>query len=196
MYFRTDETEKEMKIYTKTGDKGMTSLIGGTRVAKNSVRLEAYGTVDELNSYLGLIRSYATEETIAKELAGIQSVLFEVGGHLATDTAAIAPTKRLEVGDDKTTALEKAIDRMDAELPPLHSFVLPGGDKAASVCHIARTVCRRAERRILDVCQSYEVDESVVKYINRLSDYLFVLARKLAHDNGTEELKWPLEGQN
>lgn len=179
-----------MKIYTKTGDKGMTSLIGGTRVPKNSIRLESYGTVDELNSYLGMIRSYPVEPCIVDELVEIQSCLFEVGGHLASDPQTVQVKIPLEIRESDIQKLEKAIDRMDAELSPLKYFVLPGGSQAVSFCHIARTVCRRAERRILDLAEEAKVDELVVKYINRLSDYLFMLSRKLAHDQQIEEKKW------
>lgn len=179
-----------MKIYTKTGDKGQTSLIGGTRVAKNSVRLEAYGSVDELNSYLGLLRSYPLMPELKEQLAQIQNILFSVGGNLATDPAVKNLKVRLGVTDEDVAFLEKAMDQMDESLPPLMSFILPGGDQASSFAHIARTVCRRTERRILDVAAQYEVDELVIRYVNRLSDYLFMLARKIAFDAGTDELKW------
>ena len=144
----------------------MTSLVGGKRVPKNSARLESYGTVDELNSYLGLIRSFPIDRQV---ILGI---------------------KETDIG-----LLEKAIDRMDAEVPPMKYFVLPGGEQVVSFCHIARTVCRRAERRILDLAEQAEVDGLVVKYINRLSDYLFILARKIAHDARVEEMKWVPEKQ-
>ncbi|MEG2276999.1 MAG: cob(I)yrinic acid a,c-diamide adenosyltransferase [Odoribacter sp.] len=179
-----------MKIYTKTGDKGLTSLIGGTRVAKNSTRLEAYGQVDELNSYLGMIRAFPLSPELLEELVEIQSRLFDVGGNLATDTAAKGIKIKLSVTEADVALLEKAIDRMDKELPSMPYFVLPGGDEAVAFCHIARTVCRRAERRILDLTEETEVDEGVLKYINRLSDYLFILSRKVANDRGVEELKW------
>lgn len=179
-----------MKIYTKTGDKGETSLIGGTRVPKNSVRLEAYGSVDELNSYIGLIRSFSIAAEQQEELACIQNILFSVGGHLATDTSAAEVKVRLGVCEEDVEYLEKAMDRMEEVLPELRCFILPGGDRASAVTHIARTVCRRVERRILDVAAQCEVDELIIRYINRLSDYLFVLARKIAFDAGTEELKW------
>ena len=153
-----------MKIYTKTGDKGMTSLIGGKRVPKNSARLESYGTIDELNSFLGMIRSFPLEQVIAEELVEIQSRLFDVGGNLATDPEASANLK-VPIG-------------------------VPGGNQCVSFCHMARTICRRAERRILDLAAETEVDGSVMKYVNRLSDYLFILARKIAYDSGCEEMKW------
>ena len=179
-----------MKIYTKTGDKGMTSLIGGVRVPKNSIRLESYGTVDELNSYLGMIRSYPVDPLVAGELVEIQSRLFDVGGYLATAPQADQVKIRLEIRESDIQKLEEAIDRMEAQVPPLKYFVLPGGNQLVSFCHIARTVCRRAERRILDLTGEAEVDELVVKYMNRLSDYLFMLSRKLSHDQQVEEKKW------
>ncbi len=179
-----------MKIYTKTGDKGMTSLIGGKRVPKNSARLESYGTIDELNSYLGMIRAFPLEEKVQDELVEIQSRLFDVGGNLATDPEAEHVKVALGVSATDIELLEKGIDRMDAEIPPMKCFVLPGGNQCISFCHIARTVCRRAERRILDLAAEAEVDGLVLKYVNRLSDYLFVLSRKVAHDMGIEEKPW------
>lgn len=179
-----------MKIYTKTGDKGMTSLVGGKRVPKNSIRLESYGTIDELNSHLGMIRSFPIDPVISEELIEIQSRLFDVGGHLATDPDDAHVKVRLGVKESDIEQLEKGIDRMDAEVPPMKFFVLPGGNQMVSSCHIARTVCRRAERRILDLSAETEVDDLILKYVNRLSDYLFILSRKLAHDSGVEEMKW------
>ena len=179
-----------MKIYTKTGDRGMTSLIGGTRVSKNNVRLEAYGSVDELNTYLGMIRSFGIDKRAVDEIVTIQSILFSVGGNLATDTSVKDLKIKLGVREEDILFLEESMDRMDESLPPLTSFVLPGGDQAVSFCHIARTVCRRVERRILDMAATYEVDELVLRYINRLSDYLFVLSRKIACDRGVEEIRW------
>ncbi len=179
-----------MKIYTKTGDEGMTSLIGGKRVAKNSARLESYGTIDELNSFLGMIRSFPMEQEVVDELVEIQSRLFDVGGNLATDPENTQLKVNLGVKEKDIERLERAIDRMDREVPPMTHFVLPGGNEVVSFCHLARTVCRRAERRILDLGQEAEVDALVLKYVNRLSDYLFILSRKLAHDSGLEEQKW------
>ena len=179
-----------MKIYTKTGDEGMTSLIGGKRVAKNSARLESYGTIDELNSFLGMIRSFPMSPEVEDELVEIQSRLFDVGGNLATDPENAPLKMKLGVKEKDIERLEKAIDRMDGEVPPMTHFVLPGGNEVVSFCHIARTVCRRAERRILDLGGEAEVDALVLKYVNRLSDYLFILSRKLAHDSGLEERKW------
>ena len=179
-----------MKIYTKTGDQGQTSLIGGKRVPKNSLRLESYGTIDELNSCLGVVRSYIQDTLLTNELLEIQSRLFDVGGHLATDPEYESSKGRLCVNEKDLQYLEEAIDRMDSEIPPMRCFVLPGGSEAISFCHLARTVCRRAERRILDLAETAPVDEWVLKYINRLSDYLFMLARKIANDTGTKEHPW------
>ncbi|WP_251623064.1 cob(I)yrinic acid a,c-diamide adenosyltransferase [Odoribacter lunatus] len=181
-----------MKIYTKTGDKGQTSLIGGTRVPKNSVRLEAYGGVDELNSYLGWVRSFPILPELKEELAVIQNILFSVAGNLATDTSVKNLKVKLGVTEEDVAFLERAIDRMNEQLPPLTSFILPGGNQPSSVAHVARTVCRRVERRVLDVAAQYEVDELIIRYVNRLSDYLFVLARKIASDMGAEELTWKM----
>lgn len=168
---------------------GSTSLIGGTRVMKNSVRLEAYGTIDELNSFLGMIRSFEIAKENAEELVMIQNILFDLGGNLATDPQKDVKIK-LGLNEDDIKYLENAIDRMDTSIPPLKVFVLPGGSEAISFCHIARTVCRRAERRILDLHTEHPVDELIIKYINRLSDYLFVLSRKIAFDNKVEEQAW------
>ncbi|MDR1756294.1 MAG: cob(I)yrinic acid a,c-diamide adenosyltransferase [Culturomica sp.] len=179
-----------MKIYTRTGDKGMTSLIGGKRVPKNSLRLEAYGSVDELNAHIGMIRSWPLSERAKEELVGIQHILFELAGNLATDPAAENRPVHPAVREQDVAGLEESMDRLNESLPPLGKFVLPGGDPAVSHCHIARTVCRRTERRILDLNEESPVDECVIQYINRLSDYLFVLSRRLAADNGTEELAW------
>ena len=179
-----------MKVYTKTGDKGMTSLIGGTRVAKNNVRLDAYGGVDELNSHIGMIRSYPIAEERVRQLVEIQNVLFVVGANLATDAGASDLNRKLPCTDEDVAFLERAIDAMDEALPPLRYFVLPGGHPAVAACHIARTVCRRVERRVMDMNEQVPVDEVVLRYINRLSDYLFVLGRKLASDLNVEEEKW------
>lgn len=168
----------------------MTSLIGGKRVPKNSARLESYGTIDELNSYLGMIRSFQIDLQVVEELVIIQSRLFDIGGNLATDPEQTEIKVRLGVKENDIDLLEKAIDRMDAEVPPMKYFVLPGGNQVVSFCHMARTVCRRAERRILDLSEETIVDELVLRYINRLSDYLFILSRKLAFDGGLEEMKW------
>ncbi len=179
-----------MKVYTKTGDKGTTSLIGGKRVPKNSLRLEAYGGVDELNSHMGMIRSYPLKEEESRDLLEIQKKLFDLGGYLATDPDFKGGKPGVCVTSEDLSRLEAAIDRMDVRLPQMTAFVIPGGHPGVSAAHIARTVCRRGGRRILDLAEEAAVDETAMKYINRLSDYLFVLARKLAQDAGVEEVKW------
>jgi cob(I)alamin adenosyltransferase len=178
-----------MKIYTKTGDKGLTSLIGGTRVPKHHLRIESYGTVDELNSYIGLIRDQdiaAVHKTILKE---IQDRLFTIGASLAAD-----PDKsKMKIPDLHTAdieLLEKEIDRMDSELPALRHFILPGGSNAISFCHIARCVCRRAERLSVHLSEDSFVDEKVIIYLNRLSDYLFTLGRKIGNEQQIAENEW------
>jgi cob(I)alamin adenosyltransferase len=178
-----------MKIYTKTGDKGLTSLIGGTRVPKYHLRIECYGTVDELNSYVGLIACQdigAHEQTILKE---IQDRLFTIGASLAAD-----PEKsKMKIPDLLTTdidLLEREMDDMNEILPPLKHFVLPGGNTTTSYCHVARCICRRAERLTFQLSAESFVDEKMTIYLNRLSDYLFVLARKLNLDAHTDENIW------
>ena len=166
-----------MKTYTKTGDQGDTSLIGGKRVPKTDDRLEAYGSIDELNSWIGLIVCQDIADKHKALLYRIQSRLFIVGSHLACSFSEAATTL-LQLQAEDTAALEQAIDEMDAQLPKLKNFVLPGGNTISSYCHIARTVCRRAERNILKV-KSINPEKNILPYINRLSDYLFVLARTL-----------------
>ena len=188
-----------MKIYTKTGDKGTTALFGGTRVPKHHIRIESYGTVDELNSYLGLIRDQDINPAIKNDLITIQKQLFTIGAILATDPEKAvlkSGKKRLsipEISQDDITFLEHKIDTMDASLPPMTHFVLPGGHTTVSYCHIARCVCRRAERiaTLLQVKEPFP--EIVLHYLNRLSDYLFVLARKLTQDLQADEIKWIAE---
>lgn len=185
-----------MKIYTKTGDKGMTSLFGGTRVPKHHLRIESYGTVDELNSFVGLIRSLNPDKETREVLIQIQNQLFTVGSTLATDPEKAvmrSGKQRLKIekiNEAKIRLLEDEIDRMNDSLPPLTHFILPGGNEVVSYCHIARTICRRAERRITQLNETEEVDPLVVRYLNRLSDYFFVLARKLSSDMEAEEIKW------
>ncbi|TMM53341.1 cob(I)yrinic acid a,c-diamide adenosyltransferase [Maribacter algarum] len=185
-----------MKIYTKTGDNGTTALFGGTRVAKHHIRIDSYGTIDELNSWLGLIRDQEIDTHSKKILTLIQDKLFTVGAILATDPdkAILKSGKdrlnipKIDAGDIEL--LEKEMDDMDAELPQMTHFILPGGHATVSYCHIARTVCRRAERIASLLNENEPYDERVLMYINRLSDYLFVLARKLSSDLQAEEIKW------
>lgn len=178
-----------MKIYTKTGDKGLTSLIGGTRVAKHHIRIESYGTVDELNSYIGLIGCQEIDphhQTILKE---IQDRLFTVGASLAADPEK-SKMKIPDLLDEDIALLETEIDQMNEVLPELKHFILPGGNTTVSYCHIARCVCRRAERLTVALSESSFVDSKVTVYLNRLSDYLFILGRKLAYDAKAVENIW------
>ena len=182
-----------MQIYTRTGDDGTTGLIGGSRIKKYDLRLEAYGTIDELNSYVGLIRSLQHDEHADEILNKIQRKLFVIGAHLASDDSTILIKKQLPWGDADIELLEHEMDQMFTVLPRLNNFILPGGCQATSVCHIARTVCRRAERRIVELAEKSEVDSKLIKYINRLSDYLFVLSRKISFDQKAAETLWSPE---
>jgi len=178
-----------MKIYTKTGDKGFTSLIGGTRVAKYHIRIESYGTIDELNSYIGLIGDQDIDAADKAMLKEIQDRLFTIGSSLASD-----PEKSRMVIPDlharDIELLEKEMDKMNGHLPELRHFILPGGSNTISYCHIARCVCRRAERITVQLAEQSAVDEKVNIYLNRLSDYLFTLARKIANDHKIPENQW------
>ncbi len=180
----------EMKIYTKTGDDGTTGLADGTRVSKGEARLEAYGTVDELNAWMGMLACAAVDPDIKSLLMSIQEKLFVIGSRLAAGERELPATGKLLLGDEAIAELEKAIDAFTALLPPLRHFILPGGDPEACRCHVARTVCRRAERRIVALASGKPADPSVVKYINRLSDFLFVYSRKINHDRGIIETRW------
>ncbi|WP_276347724.1 cob(I)yrinic acid a,c-diamide adenosyltransferase [Daejeonella sp. JGW-45] len=178
-----------MKIYTKTGDKGLTSLIGGTRVPKYDLRIESYGTVDELNSYIGMIRDQDIPVSLKDIIKEIQDRLFTIGAALASD-----PEKsKMKVPDlhvSDIEFIENQIDEMNEVLPELKHFILPGGDTVVSYCHISRCVCRRAERIAVHLSEESFVDEKVIVYLNRLSDFLFVLARKICHDRNLPENKW------
>ena len=177
-----------MKIYTKTGDKGQTSLFGGARLPKNHIRIEAYGTVDELNSYIGLVRDVAGNEQIKEVLAAIQDRLFTIGSNLASDPSKDMITP--DVYQSDIELLEREIDRMTSELPELRSFILPGGHTTVSFCHIARCVCRRTERMVVALAENEKVELIIIQYLNRLSDYLFTLGRLLAKDLKVEEVTW------
>jgi len=177
------------KIYTKTGDKGETSLIGGTRVPKHHIRIESYGTIDELNSYIGLIRDQPIDEQSLKTLLEIQDRLFTIGSSLASDPKK-SKMKIPDLKEKDITLLEKEMDKMNETLPEMRSFVLPGGHTTVSFCHIARCVCRRAERLTIHLSETEFVADLVIKYLNRLSDYLFVLSRKLAMDLKANEIPW------
>lgn len=177
------------RIYTKTGDKGETALFGGRRVPKSDLRVDAYGTVDELNSFVGLLRDSTENQHVREILAQTQHRLFTLGAHLASDPAKHPPTPDLLPAD--ITLLEQEMDAMDQELPPLKHFILPGGHTTVSVCHLCRTVCRRTERLTVALQRSGEpVDALALQYLNRLSDYFFMLARYLAKELGAEEVAW------
>ncbi len=179
------------RVYTKTGDKGTTGLIGGSRVGKDHIRIEAYGTVDELNSYLGLLTDQLGDPTVNEWILEIQDRLFTIGSSLATDPDKAPKMKLPDLKESDITWLEERIDEMDDQLPVMKSFILPGGHAAASVAHIARCVCRRGERICVHMQQEEEfVAEEVLKYLNRLSDFLFVLARFIVFKNGGKEIPW------
>lgn len=179
-----------MKIYTKTGDKGTTALFTGKRVPKHHIRIESYGTIDELNSFLGLIRDQQIDDNSKDILALIQNKLFTVGAILATEPSKENRLKIPRIQTEDITLLEGEMDKMNEVLPEMTHFILPGGHTTVSYCHIARTVCRRAERMISYLNENEPVPENLLSYINRLSDYLFVLARKLSKDLQAQETKW------
>lgn len=178
------------KIYTKTGDKGETSLIGGTRLPKQHIRIEAYGTVDELNAHIGLLRDVTSETDFNFEvLLSVQDRLFSIGSHLAADpekNKMVLP----EIFEGDVTALENAIDKMEELLPEMKHFVLPGGHLHVSYAHIARTVCRRAERAVLKLAENEKVEPVIPRYLNRLSDYVFVLSRYMSQQRHAREIPW------
>jgi cob(I)alamin adenosyltransferase len=181
-----------MKIYTKAGDKGMTSLLGGNLVPKDHPRIEAYGTLDELNSWIGLLRDHLGDDGIRSDLLGVQDRLMAGASILAnekTDDSVRLP----ELREEDIGFLEKRIDAMDAELKPLTRFILPGGHAVIGFCHLARTTCRRAERSATGFIGDSEQSAMLVKYLNRLSDYLFTLARKIGKDFEVEEIPWQPE---
>ncbi len=180
---------EESKIYTKGGDKGETSLLGGTRVAKSHERVEAYGNLDELNSFIGMIRDLEVAPHYRDVLIRIQECLFIAEALVARDPGI--QTRELPLLDETDILLlEREIDAMNGELPPLANFILPGGHVIVSACHIARTVCRRAERSLIRLSMASPVDDIIIRLLNRLSDYLFVLARKTGKDAGATETSW------
>lgn len=178
-----------MKIYTKTGDQGTTSLFGGKRVSKSDLRIDSYGTVDELNSYIGLLRDQEVNQVRKDVLVEIQDRLFTVGSILATEPGN-EKVKIPPLAESDITYLEKEMDAMDAKLPPMRFFVLPGGHPSVSFGHVARTVCRRAERLVIALNHQETIDPLVIKYLNRLSDYLFMLCRMMAQELKIEETPW------
>ncbi len=182
-----------MKIYTKTGDKGKTSLLGGTRVPKNNLRIETYGTVDELNSYLGLVSDLESDTDRKNFIRNIQSRLFTIGSSLAAETERAKDFKP-DLEENDVLMLENAIDEMNEVLPSMTNFIIPGGHQLVSTTHIARTVCRRAERLVIRLSEVEEVEAAIIVYLNRLSDYLFVLSRKQAFDLKVEEIPWKPKG--
>ncbi len=178
-----------MKIYTKTGDTGETSLFGGMRVSKASLRIESYGTIDELNSWMGYLRDQPVNKGRQEFLISIQNNLFVMGSMLAAEPGN-EKIKIPHLHEDDIGILEKEIDSMDSTLPPMRFFILPGGHESVSICHVARTVCRRAERLSIELDQNEPIDPLVVKYLNRLSDYLFMLSRKMGNELNIEETPW------
>ena len=178
-----------MKIYTRTGDKGDTSLFGGQRVPKDAMRIEAYGTVDELNSVLGIVRADGPAEELDRVLGVIQDQLFILGADLASPRSNEKKGVR-RIGAKETESLEQEIDRFEEVLKPLKSFVLPGGTPVAARLHLARTVCRRAERTVVRLSRNEDIGDECMMYLNRLSDLLFVLARFANHSAGVQEVKW------
>jgi cob(I)alamin adenosyltransferase len=177
-----------MKIYTKTGDAGMTGLFGGQRISKDDIRIESYGTIDELNSFIGQLNASFTVREYNQILYQVQNRLFDIGSHLASDPEKEPLPSGIE--EEDLVILEGAMDAMNETLPPLRHFILPGGDQVVALAHVCRTVCRRAERRVVALNRLAATDQAVVRYLNRLSDFFFVLARYLGQISGTEELKW------
>jgi cob(I)alamin adenosyltransferase len=178
-----------VKIYTKTGDKGDTKLFDGTQVRKNDSRVEAYGQVDELNALIGAAAAFLNDPELKTLLVGIQRDLFSLGAQLA-DPNQHGKKQKSRLDPARITALEESIDRFETELPPLRQFILAGGGPAGGMLHVARTVCRRAERRVTALAESVEIDSRIIEYLNRLSDFLFVLARLVNHRQGQQEIPW------
>ncbi len=181
---------KKNKIYTRSGDDGTTGLVGGTRLNKYNIRLEAYGTVDELNTALGVVRSCEIPSDLKEKIKEVQNKLFNIGSRLASDEKGDAFTSQLSITAKHLEFLENSIDELEEELPELTRFILPGGNLASAHCQVARTICRRAERRILEFSVHQPVQSEIIYYMNRLSDFLFVLARKLSVIGGIEDEPW------
>ena len=179
-----------MKIYTKTGDRGDTRLFDGTKVRKHHDRVDAYGDIDELNSFIGAAASFVTDAELATILADIQKDLFSVGAQLADPKFRERASGKFQLAPERTAVLEETIDRFETELPPLRQFILAGGGHAGALLHVARTVCRRAERRVVKLSEEVEVSAGVIEYLNRLSDFLFVIARVVNHREGKQEVPW------
>lgn len=181
---------KKSLIYTGSGDKGKTSLVGGQRVSKAHQRIESYGTIDELNSFIGLLVTSLDDQADIDFLSFIQHKLFTIGSYLATDPNTTELKTESKVTPESIAHIEREIDRLDSELPPMKNFILPGGTRSASLAHVCRTVCRRAERQIYRLAETNPVEEPVFIFVNRLSDYLFVLARKECIKNNGKEIIW------
>lgn len=179
-----------MKIYTKMGDGGDTRLFDGTKVRKHDDRVEAYGEIDELNSFIGAAASFLKDPALASMLAEIQKDLFSVGAQLADPSSKGQSRGKFQLAGDRVKALEDAIDGFETELPPLRQFILAGGGNSGALLHLARTVCRRAERRVVSLSENVEVNQTLIEYLNRLSDFLFVMARVVNHREGKEEILW------
>lgn len=177
---------EKSKVYTRTGDKGTTALVGGTRVPKAHIRLEAYGTIDELNSFVGSLICEITDKEELETLEFIQNKLFVVGSYLATETEAVSPKAASIITDEHIKDIETRMDEIDSELPAIHQFVLPGGCESAARAHICRSICRRAERLMYRVKEQYPVEDNIMTFVNRLSDYFFLLARKECNKKGKE----------
>jgi len=179
-----------VKIYTKTGDRGDTRLFDGTTVRKHNERVEAYGDVDELNSFIGAAASFLKDTSLISMLAEVQKDLFSVGAQLADPGFKQQTRAKFQIPRGRITALENAIDSFETELPPLRQFIIAGGGSGGAMLHVARTVCRRAERRVVGLSEKVEVNPIVIEYLNRLSDFLFVMARVVNHREGKEETPW------
>ena len=179
-----------MKIYTKSGDKGKTSLIGGKRVSKDDIQIDAYGTIDELNSNLGLLRDYCSIESDKSFILNIQKDLFIIGSLLAVDYSKKSNEQRIDFSQNKIILIENKIDEIDLSLSKMTNFIIPGGHVTVSTCHISRSICRRAERKCIKFAKQFELNNDILIYLNRLSDYLFVLSRKISLDTNTQEIMW------
>ncbi len=179
-----------MKIYTKSGDKGKTSLIGGKRVSKDDIQIDAYGTIDELNSNLGLLRDYCTIESDKSFILDIQKDLFIIGSLLAIDYSKNKNVDHIDFSNNKAILIENKIDEMNLSLPKMTNFIIPGGHVTISTCHICRSICRRAERNCIKFSKKFKLNNNILIYLNRLSDYLFILSRKITLDTNTQEIKW------
>ena len=179
-----------MKIYTKSGDKGKTSLIGGKRVSKDDIQIDAYGTIDELNSNLGLLRDYCSIKSDKSFIIDIQKDLFIIGSLLALDYSKNNNLDNIVFSKNKTVLIENKIDEIDSSLPKMTNFIVPGGHVTVSTCHISRSICRRAERNCIKFAKQFELNNNILIYLNRLSDYLFILSRKISLDTNTQEIKW------